>query len=216
MYTQDLTSVDLRESSRLHSPGGLRDIADLAGGGVGVCEEGEVPWADRGLSTPSKACLMVEAQNQASWSGGPSSPGETLVPSADSRAILASAEQDRYHLCLSLSLSLILLLSCFPRPTRCSNNMRSLQHPVLPGPWTFARAVTSATSLVCHDAGRAPPPLGSLLHTRPPQVWVLNSSSAFLYHRGQTVSIFDFAGYRVSVPTCQVCSCIRKAATDNP
>lgn len=55
MFTQDLTSVGLREIYRPHGPGGLGDTGDLAGGGVGVCEEGEVPWAERGLSTPKQA-----------------------------------------------------------------------------------------------------------------------------------------------------------------
>lgn len=69
--TQDLTSVGLRQSSQSHGPGGLGDIGDLAGGGVGVCEEEEVPWAERGLSTP-QASLLVEAQDQGAPSLGAS------------------------------------------------------------------------------------------------------------------------------------------------
>lgn len=55
MYTEDLTYIDLRESSRPRGSGGLREAADLAGDGVGVFEEGEASWADRGLGHPKQA-----------------------------------------------------------------------------------------------------------------------------------------------------------------
>ena len=87
MFTQDLTSVGLREIYRPHGPGGLVDTGDLAGGGVGVCGEGEVPWAERGLSAPKQASWWrPRTGGPLVW--GPPSPGETLAPLADSRATL--------------------------------------------------------------------------------------------------------------------------------
>lgn len=55
-FTQDLTSVGLREIYRLHSPGGLGDAGDLAGGGVGGLRGRRGPLGlERGLSAPKQA-----------------------------------------------------------------------------------------------------------------------------------------------------------------